>query len=150
LKKLIVLLAIALLLPVLAFADQKNTGCGLGTLIIKDANSVFLQTLVVTTNASTYTQTFGITSGTSNCSKSKFVQNDKLNYFVDSNMDVIAHDIAKGEGESLNTIADLMNIDIEKRSDFFLTLQKNFSNIYTSDKIQAAEVIDNINMFILS
>ena len=51
-------------------------------------------------------------------------------------------DISAGKGETLNTVAALMNV--ENKEDFASKLQANFSDIYTSEKVSSAEVIDNI------
>ena len=125
------------------YANNTNTGCGLGSIVIKNQNSSVLQALAATTNGTSGNQTFGITSGTSNCNKpSNFVSNDKLNQFVNENMDELAMDISAGKGETLNTVAALMNVD--NKEDFASKLQANFSDIYTSEKVSSAEVIDNI------
>ena len=140
-KKIIGLMA-AVGLTASVYANE-NTGCGLGSLIIKNQNTVVLQVLAATTNGTSGNQTFGITSGTSNCNKpSNFVSNDKLNQFVNENMDELAMDISAGKGETLNTVAALMNV--KNKEDFASKLQANFSDIYTSEKVSSAEVIDNI------
>ena len=140
-KKILSVVA-ALGLATSLYANQ-NTGCGLGSLVIKNQNSTVLQVLAATTNGTSGTQTFGITSGTSNCNKpNNFVSNDKLHQFVNENMDELAMDISAGKGETLNTVAALMNI--ENKEDFASKLQANFSDIYTSEKVTSAEVIDNI------
>ncbi|QEZ89731.1 DUF3015 family protein [Aliarcobacter cibarius] len=138
-----ILSAVAILGLVSSLYANSNTGCGLGSIVIKNQNSTVLQALAATTNATSGNQTFGITSGTSNCNKpSNFVSNDKLNQFVNENMDELAMDISAGKGETLNTVAALMNI--ENKEDFASKLQANFSDIYTSEKVTSAEVIDNI------
>lgn len=148
-KKIIIGTAVSLLVfSGVAFAEnQANTGCGLGTLVFGEAefgNSSLGQSFIVTTNGIGI-QTFGITSGTSNCDQpSKLVKNDRLNDFVVSNMDSLAKDIAAGEGETLDTLAELMEISADKKADVFARLQGNFSKIYTTDSVTAANVVDNI------
>jgi hypothetical protein len=139
-----ILSAVAILgLSCSLYANNTNTGCGLGSIVIKNQNSSVLQALAATTNGTSGNQTFGISSGTSNCNKpSNFVSNDKLNQFVNENMDELAMDISAGKGETLNTVAALMNV--ENKEDFASKLQANFSDIYTSEKVSSAEVIDNI------
>lgn len=139
-----ILSAVAILgLSCSLYANDTNTGCGLGSIVIKNQNSSVLQALAATTNGTSGNQTFGISSGTSNCNKpSNFVSNDKLNQFVNENMDELAMDISAGKGETLNTVAALMNV--ENKEDFASKLQANFSDIYTSEKVSSAEVIDNI------
>jgi len=99
--------------------------------------------LAATTNGTSGNQTFGITSGTSNCDKpSNFVSNDKLNKFVAENMDELALDISAGHGETLQTVAKLMNV--ENTDAFSAKLQANFSNIYSNQDVTSANVIDSI------
>ena len=59
-------------------------------------------------------------------------------------MDNLAKDIAMGQGESLETLAELMSIPAESRGATYAKLQSNFSNIFTSENIEAADVVDNI------
>ena len=140
-KKIISLIA-AIGLTTAVYANE-NTGCGLGSLIIQNQNTVALQVLAATTNGTSGNQTFGITSGTSNCNKpNNFVSNDKLNKFVEDNMDELALDISAGKGETLETVAKLMNV--ENNSEFSAKLQANFSNIYSSQNVTSANVIDSI------
>ena len=125
---------------------NSNTGCGLGSIVIKNQNTTVLQVLAATTNGTTGSQTFGITSGTSNCDKpNNFVSNEKLHKFVNDNMDELAMDISAGQGETLNTLASLMNV--ENSSAFKSNLQANFSEIYSNDNVTSAQVIDAIAKF---
>lgn len=126
--------------------DPKNTGCGLGSMVWEGQNGLVSQTFAATTNGTFGNQTFGITSGTSNCEQYQtFTMNEKVNTFVADNMDSLAKDIAKGEGEYLDTMAGLMGLDPAKRREFYAVLQKNFSRIYTSPAVTAADVLANIS-----
>jgi len=90
-------------------------------------------------------QTFGITTGTSECkAPSKVADNGILKEFVVANMDNLAKDIAMGQGESLTTLAELMGIAKDSRTAVYAKLQSNFSNIFTSENVDAAHVVDNI------
>ncbi len=140
-KKLLLASALALISSA-TFANS-NTGCGLGTSLIKNQDSTIKQVLASTTNATFGNQTFGITSGTSACSQpAQFVSNDKLNEFVASNMDSLATDIANGHGEVVNTLATML--EVKDKAAFIATLQSNFNAIYTSDTVNSANVIDHI------
>lgn len=125
---------------------QENTGCGLGAMLIgANGNDYLLGQMAMTTLNGIGSQSIGITIGTSNCKQpSKIVQNERLNNFVAENMDSLAQDIASGKGESLDTVAELMAIPAEKKAYTFAVLQTNFAKIYTSEKVQSADVIDNI------
>ncbi len=141
-KKTIFVIATTALLTTTSFANE-NTGCGLGSQILKNQDSVMMQVFAATTNGTSGNQTFGITSGTSGCAKpSKFVSNDKANKFVAENMDSLALNISNGQGEALDTLATLLHVS--NKDVFASTLQSNFDKIYTSENVTSAEVIDNI------
>ena len=132
--------------PVIAASGKANTGCGLGTVLWGDKanDSIISQASQATTNASFGTQTFGITSGTLECGTPKnVVQNERLNHFVHANMDNLARDIAQGEGESLDTFAELLQVPADKRGAFNASLQQNFDKVFTSPSVELAAVIDN-------
>lgn len=126
-------------------ASQSNTGCGLGSIIFKGQEALLFQVLAVTTNGTSGNQTFGITSGTLNCAQpAKIVSIERLNIYVADNMDNLANDIARGQGEYLNTLAVLMDVPEGSRVEFYTRLQQNFSSIYTSPEIKSGEVLRNI------
>jgi hypothetical protein len=148
-KSVLVTFAVLLLMFVLAgvgwAVDQKNTGCGLGSLAFEGQNGLMSQVLAATTNGIFGNQTFAITFGTWNCEKYKtFSYNEKVDSFVAHNMDNLARDIARGQGEYVNTLALLMEIPDAKQATFRSQLQAHFSDIYTSDQITYAEVVQNI------
>jgi hypothetical protein len=125
--------------------DPKNTGCGLGSIIFEGQNGLVSQTFAATSNGTFGNQTFGITSGTSNCEEYKtFTYNEKLNTFVADNMDNLARDIARGQGEYLNTLAVLMEVSDTQKGAFRSHMQAHFPDIYTSDKVTHSEVVKNI------
>lgn len=142
------LIAGTMVLPGVAAAQSsfsQNVGCGLGSIALKERDTILHQVLAVTTNGILGNQTFGISSGTLECQRpAKFAQSEKLNVFVAANMDSLAMDIAAGHGESLVTLAELMEVPSEGRADFYASLQQNFRKIYTSSSIESADVIDNV------
>lgn len=147
-KKILMAVALTVLMSSAAFAAsaRNNVGCGLGTMLWegKADNSTLFQAFQATTNGTSGSQTFGISSGTSECqTNSQFVQNEKLIHFVQANMDNLAKDIAMGKGETLDTFAEMLNVDPSRSAAFNATLQANFDKIYTSERVVLAEVIDN-------
>ncbi len=124
-------------------APYGDAGCGLGSLIFKDDPGV-VQILAATTNGTSGNQTFGMTTGTLNCDNALQVsQNDQLNQFVAHNMDSLARDIAQGQGETLDTFAELLQIPADQRAEFGQKLQSNFAQVFTSEQVVMANVIDN-------
>jgi len=148
-KPVVVTFTVLLMMIVLAgvgwAVDPKNTGCGLGSLAFEGQNGLMSQVLAATTNGIFGNQTFAITFGTWNCEKYKtFAYNEKVDSFVAHNMDNLARDIARGQGEYVNTLAILMEIPNAKQAAFRSQLQAHFSDIYTSDQITYPEVVQNI------
>ena len=149
-KKLVAVTSAGLLMMIVLAGmgwavDPKNTGCGLGSLVFEGQNGLMSQTAAATTNGTSGNQTFGVTSGTSNCEQYKtFVYNEKVDIFVAENMDNLATDIARGQGEYVNTLAVLMEVPDVKKASFRSQLQGHFSDIYTSGKVTHSEVVQNI------
>ncbi len=143
-KKILVSVAAVLALATAGIASVNDqTGCGLGAVIIKDDSSAVLLALQATTNGTSANQTFGITSGTLGCKKTKFVMNERAEQFVASNMDQLATEIAQGHGESVDTLAELLNV--QDKAGFASALQANYNNIYASKNAKMSDVLDNIS-----
>jgi len=142
-KVLISIVAIAALSTAGFASVNSETGCGLGSQIIHDDSSAVMLALQATTNNTLGNQTFGITSGTSGCKKSKLVMNERAAEFVASNMDQLSREIAIGHGESVSTLAELLNV--QDKAAFASALQANYNAIYTSEKADMATVLDNVS-----
>ena len=142
-KKILVGTLAALAISTTAFAGVNNqTGCGLGAVLIKDNSSAVMLALQATTNGTSMNQTFGITSGTLGCRKAKLAMNERAQEFVASNMDTLAKEVAMGHGESIDTLAELL--DVNDKDAFASALQANYTKIYTSQKVEMSDVLDNI------
>ena len=108
-------------------------GCGLGSMVFGNEEGA-MQVIAATLN-STGVQTFGITSGTSNCGRGLFAKAE-VNSFIQSNAVALENDIARGQGETLNTLNNMLGCGAQ----FSGTLQQNYKSIYapgvnSSDKI---------------
>jgi len=137
--------SIIVFVSIILFAGSlfaNNAGVGLGTLIFQGKQGKFFELLAVTTNGFSGTSTFAITSGTSGYKEGSTVGMTLVKQYVAQNMDNLASDIAKGEGEYVETLAHLMKVN--DRANFKLTLKNNFNKIYTSESITSEEVVNNI------
>jgi hypothetical protein len=148
-KWLLVSLAMSLLIagPALAQQADKNCGCGLGTMLWegKADGSVMSQTLQATTNGIFGNQTFGITSGTLGCEQpDNIIKNDRLLAFTRDNLDLLARDIAFGGGETLDTMAELMEVPEAERRVLYSQLQQKFDYIFNTGDESYAAVLDRI------
>ncbi len=118
------------------------SGCGLGS-VIMPSNSMVSQFMALTTNSYTGTQFFGITSGTSNCSTSGLVMNDKEQmYFAETNFENIKAEMAQGKGENLNAFAQILGCS--DTQSFSQSTQKNYSKIIPSAQTTSHEMLEGV------
>ena len=116
----------------MAFANGP-AGCGLGTAVVfPNASAWHEHVLAATTNGTSGNQTFGMTSGTLGCESA----NGPLKLaqaFIDDNMDQLALDTAKGEGETLAALAEVMGVDAQDTAAFNRTMQSNFDSVFHAE-----------------
>ena len=126
-----------------ALAENKNNvGCGLGSQIFNGQRGTIQQSAAVTTNGTSSNQTFGISFGTSGCTKDGVVDPpQQAAAYTSGNLDKLASDAARGEGESLKSLAELMGIAEQDQHVFFQISQRNFSTIFSSENTTADEVL---------
>ncbi len=126
--------AILLTSSSMAFAAGNHgpAGCGLGSeVLFPDASKWHEHVLAATTNQSA-TQTFAMTSGTLGCEDANGPLKLSL-AFIDNNMDQLAADAAKGQGESLAALAEVMGIQAQDTVAFNSAVQSNFDNIFAPE-----------------
>lgn len=137
----------ALLITLLAgsVSYAGDAGCGLGGMIIKQ-NTKVMQVLAATTNGSFGSQTFGITFGTSGCSASGLVMNEKqIQYFVEVNQEELTRELAQGRGEKISTLAALNGCATQEQITAFNTkAQASFKTIVPAAKTSAVDFVNNM------
>lgn len=119
---------------------QDNVGCGLGAMAWKGESSRAANILAATTNVSFGTQTFGITSGTSGCEQSGRISGGTGRMglaFIENNMEQFAMDASAGHGETIDTLAGIMNVDSEKLGQIS---KENFALIFPNEDVDAVYV----------
>ena len=84
-----------------------------------------------------------MTSGTAGCDASQTIQRAAAD-FLDDNMEKVARDMSSGQGESLDTLANLMGVEDADKAAFFALTHENFSEIFSSDAVSSTEVMDNL------
>lgn len=123
-----------------------DAGCGIGGMLIK-SNTKLMQLFAMTTNHTIFfNQAFGITFGTSGCSASGLVQNDKqIQYFVEVNQEDLMREMAEGRGEKLSTLAALNGcMSQEQITAFNSRAQSNFKTIVPASKTTAIDFVNNM------
>jgi len=144
-KKLIVTAALVLIPMSQAMADQ-DIGCGLGSMVFEGQSGLGPKVLGATTNGTSGNQTFGITFGTLGCSSNGAITSrETLALFIDGNMDNLARDIAKGQGETLATLSEVWGIDAQDQAAFSSFTQANFAKVFNSGNVTSQQVLNNLN-----
>jgi len=134
-------LAVLTALPTAAFAVDNVGTCGWGSKLFAGQKGVAPQVVAVTTNGTLGNQTFGITSGTSGCTQDGVVtSNWKTAAFIDGNMNRLAVDMSRGQGESLSAMAALIGVEASDTVAFNSAMQKNFTSIFSSSEVTSVEV----------
>ena len=141
-KKFLVIMSLFLGSSAFAAGDA---GCGLGSLIIKK-NSKLMQLFASTTNGTFLSQPLGITFGTSGCSSSGIVMNDKqIQYFVEVNQEELSREMAQGHGEKLSTLALLHGcMDSSAQQQFAGFTQGSYSKILPAANTSALDMVHNL------
>ncbi|MES3036591.1 MAG: DUF3015 family protein [Bdellovibrionota bacterium] len=133
-----IIIALTILVSSVAAQAQSNNfgeaGCGLGSIVMgKNDNQIIAATL----NA-TGMQSFGITSGTSNCTDSGAVNSAQaVPVYIEVNKLALAKDAARGQGETLAGLAQLMGCDAKA---FGTALKSNYNSIFVDTGMQPAAI----------
>lgn len=122
------------------FAD--NIGPGLGRVLLKGKSGKVMELAGTCLNGTSGNGTFAISTGTLGYKEGAVIAVNLVDEYVAQNMDSLANDIAKGNGEYLETLAHLMKV--ENKVAFKENLHKNFNKIYTSSDVSSKEVTANI------
>jgi len=126
-----------------AGAAGGDGGCGWGNALFKGQSGVAPHVLAETTNTTSGNNTFGMTTGTNGCSTS-----GKLGYggtsVVSSIMDEFSEDVARGEGDAMDTVAVVYGVEAQDRKTFAKVMHENFTTLFPSEDVTAEEMIASI------
>ncbi len=142
-KKSLVLgavMGLAVLVSTPAHAIDSTGGCGLGSMAWRGQSGIIPQVLAVTTNNSFGTNTFGITFGTSGCDPNGRVTGGTgrmVLAVIENNMEQFAMDASAGRGETIDTIAGILNVDSDKLG---AAAQQNFAYLFTDENAEPVDL----------
>ena len=140
-KKLLSMVAICatICLSSPAYAVDSTGGCGLGSMAWRGQSGIIPQTLAMTTNA-WFSNTIGVTLGTSGCDPHGRVTGGTGRMtlaFLQDNMEQFAMDAAAGRGETIETLAGILDVDSETLGK---EVQQNFAYIFPNENVEAVDV----------
>jgi hypothetical protein len=143
----------AVLLPLSAtgaWAANPDTGpgCGLGKLAWSDygrQKSIAPQVMMATTNGTFGSQTFGISSGTSGCTNDGTIMAEhKASVFAAANYESLSQEMARGGGEHLASLGELMGVPEKNRPEFFALAQTQYASLVESGDSTPAAMIHTL------
>jgi hypothetical protein len=124
-----------------AFAGDSSSGCGMGWVIAPKTSliSSFTRGIV---NA-TFSNTIAMTLGTSGCAKHSIVKNDaKGIHFAEANLNQLAVDMARGNGEIVSSFASVFGC---QNSDIFGSMVKaKYETILPEMTTSGVELYNNV------
>lgn len=133
------MLGVAVMLSAPAQAID-STGCGLGSMAWRGQSGILPQVAAATTNGTFGSQTFGITFGTSGCDPNGRITGGTQKMvlaFLENNLEQFAMDAAAGEGETLTTLAGIMNMN---EADVAAKTYQNFAVLFPNENVDAVDV----------
>lgn len=141
----LILALVLVFTPVSAALADNDVGCGVGTEIWKGNTGLMYKLLASSTNGLTF-QTISITFGLINCNGRNAVgASARTRHYVSTNFDRIARDSAVAGGESLDTLAVLLEIDESDRAEFAALTQRHFEELYSSDHVTSDEMLQTLD-----
>jgi hypothetical protein len=122
-----------------AEAIDSTGGCGLGSMAWKGQSGIIPQVLAMSTNA-TFMNTIGVTLGTSGCDPNGRVTGGTgklVLAVIENNMEQFAMDASAGQGETIETLAGILNVD---SSELGAKAQANFAYLFDNENVEAVDV----------
>lgn len=124
-------LALAAANPVVHAGSTTGAGCGLGKQVLDGKSGFGWNLLAWLLNGLGGNETFAMSSGTSGCDTTKAVMNehDRTEYAA-ANFDNLSADAARGAGEYLSGLADVMSVSDADRPAFNALMQSRYETLF--------------------
>lgn len=122
-----------------ARAIDSTGGCGLGSMAWRGQSGIIPQVMAMSTNA-TFLNTIGVTLGTSGCDPNGRVTGGTgklVLAVIENNMEQFAMDASAGKGETIDTIAGILNVD---STTLGAKAQQNFALLFDNENVEAVDL----------
>jgi len=117
--------------------------CGWGQALFEGQTGPAPHVLGLTTNGTSGNNTFGVTTGTNGCSSSGTLTYGGQN-MVSAIMNEFTEDVARGEGDALNTVAIVYGVEQKDRKTFAKVMHENFAVLFPTEDVTADEMMASI------
>lgn len=122
-----------------SFAIDSTGGCGLGSMAWKGHSGIIPQVLAMTTNGM-FLNTVGVTLGTSGCDPNGRVTGGTgklVLAVIENNMEQFAMDASRGQGETIETIAGILDVDSKELGQ---KAQQSFAYLFVDENVEAVDL----------
>ena len=144
-KKLLLLVGLAVVMAAPSAFAGNSAGCGLGHLLFQGQSGMIPNVLAATTNGSFGSQTFGMTTGTSGCNQNDSVQNEKAQEdFVAVNYEKLSEEMAQGRGQYVSALAELMGCNAAAHADFAHLSQTKYETLFSAPEMDAHAMLGTL------
>lgn len=142
-KKIIAGLALLSASSVAMAEAPGGPNCGWGNMLFEGQSGLGSHIIATITNGTSGNATFGMTTGTNGCSTS-----GTLTYggksMVSSIMGEFSEDVARGEGDAMDTVAVIYGVEKQDRATFAKVMHENFAVIFPSEDVTADDMMASI------
>jgi len=118
-------------------------GCGWGQALFEGQSGTATHVLAGITNAITGNNTFGMTTGTNGCTTTGTLSYGGASV-VSAIMNEFSEDVARGEGDALNTVSVVYGVEAQDRDTFAKVMHENFTTLFPSEDVTAEEMMASI------
>lgn len=122
-----------------SLAIDSTGGCGLGSMAWKGHSGIIPQVLAMITNGS-FSNTVGVTLGTSGCDPNGRVTGGTgklVLAVIENNMEQFAMDASRGQGETIETIAGILNVDSHELGQ---KTQQSFAYLFANENVEVVDL----------
>ena len=133
-------------------ADETAAGCGIGKQIMQGKSGKSNNIVAAILNDALIPKTFFMTTGdgTLGCDPSETVKNEQpRETFVAANLDGLSEDIAKGQGDHLSALAQVMGIEDEDKPSFYSLTQSHYETLFDQDSTSAKQMLSALDNALL-
>ncbi|MDO9184085.1 MAG: DUF3015 family protein [Bacteriovorax sp.] len=139
--KNIIIGLLALVSVTSTFAADSSSGCGMGWQVAPTQSLVSSSTRSIVNM--TFSNTIAMTLGTSGCARHSIVKNDaKGIHFAEANMNQLAIDMARGNGEFVSSFASVFGCQNSRA--FGSMVQANYETVLPSANTSGVELYNNV------
>ncbi|MFA6238206.1 MAG: DUF3015 family protein [Bacteriovorax sp.] len=139
--KNIIIGLMALISATSVFAADSSSGCGMGYEVAPKQSLVSSSTRSLVNM--TFSNTIAMTLGTSGCAKHSIVKNEaKGIHFAEANLNVLAIEMARGNGEFVSTFASVFGC--QNSSAFGSMVQAKYETVLPSASTSGVELYNNV------